>query len=394
MFAEIYAEFIKSLKAWVRKPMYIGLALGPPVILTFIFLQLFTISGGGGNTFDLLIIMDDDTSQPQPWTAKFLTALESEEGPIPYFTLKNSTRDKATELFRKRQAFTLITIPLGFENNLTRGELVTFEVKYNNIHEDLSKNIRLGIETRIYHFNLEYQLETGYRPGIYYESSTTHSFELARTDYMMSGIYVFIILYLTTIIGGSFGSEEKDQGNHIELEMAPYGTLYSRIGKILATILLTTIVLLALLLLNWLFYGPYISNFTSFLLFLGVYFCLALIFASLGVFYGMMVGDFRFIPAPSIILCVTIWILAGAINPLEFSAGSRVFKFLPTAAAIRILTAVIFQRGVEYQTESWIILGLWTILTIVVITFYIIIKIRRRLFFKKEKHPHGHLSEN
>lgn len=365
----IYGEFIKSIKAFSRNKMLLALTITPPIILTFFFIQLFTISGGGG-AFDLVMVNNDNFSGEPYWTNTFVDALEAREGPMPYFSVTTVTQDEAEDLFTRRKAFALLAIPDGFENNLTEGFAVSLEVKYNNIHEDLSKNIRLGIETRIYYFNEIYRNITSDRPGISYEFNLVHEVELIRAKYMMSGIYVFITLYLTLSIGATLGSDEKEKKNITEIRMASNGILYSKLGKILATIAISTVLMTVLILMNWLFYGPYFTNVLSFMIFLEVYLLLAIIFSTIGVFYGMQVGDFRFIPAPTIIISITLWVLAGAINPLEFSAGSEVFKYLPTAAGIRLLTATVFGRGTEYVVESWLILIIWAAVFVTILTIF------------------------
>lgn len=368
----IYGEFIKSIKSFFRNKTLALLTLSPPIILTFFFVQLFTVSGSSG--FGLVVVNNDDFSGDPYWTNKFIDSLESQEGPIPYFSVTVTSQEQADALFNQRKTFVIITIPDGFEDNLTAGSEVSLQVKYNNIHEDLSKNILLGIESRIYYFNDLYRNEIGDRPGITYRFNLVHSVELVRAKYMMSGIYVFITLYFTLSLGGTLGSDEKEKKNIIEIEMSSNGILYSKLGKILATITISAILMGIMILLNTLFYGTYFPSFLSFMTFLGVFLMLATIFSTIGVFYGMQVGDFRFIPAPTIIISMTLWVLAGAINPLEFSAGSEIFKYLPTAASIRLLTAAVFNRGTEYVFESWIILGLWTAVFITLLILYFAVK--------------------
>jgi len=110
-----------------------------------------------------------------------------------------------------------------------------------------------------------------------------------------------------------------------------------------------------------------------YMLFFGVRFpdagsvvCLLLLFLSLtsmfslpGVLYGMKAGDFRLIPAPMIILSITLWLVSGALNPLEFSAGYAFFKYLPTASGIRLMSYALFDRGGQFVNESVLILIAW-----------------------------------
>jgi len=65
------------------------------------------------------------------------------------------------------------------------------------------------------------------------------------------------------------------------------------------------------------------------------------------------------VPAPMIIISITLWLVSGALNPLEFSAGSAVFQYLPTAAGIRVLSYALFNRGAQFAGKSLLILCAW-----------------------------------
>jgi hypothetical protein len=88
-----------------------------------------------------------------------------------------------------------------------------------------------------------------------------------------------------------------------------------------------------------------------------------------GVLYGMKVGDFRLVPAPMIVLSITLWLVSGALNPLEFSAGSAFFKYLPTASGIRIMSYALFNRGEQFVRESFLILAAWV--AVVLLLFFV-----------------------
>jgi hypothetical protein len=104
---------------------------------------------------------------------------------------------------------------------------------------------------------------------------------------------------------------------------------------------------------------------------------LVTMFSLPGVLYGMKAGDFRLVPAPMIILGITLWLVSGAMNPLEFSAGSAFFKYLPTASGIRILSYALFHRGGQFVQESFAILIAWTVVAFALFFFILLIKRRK-----------------
>ncbi|MFW9997019.1 MAG: ABC transporter permease [Candidatus Odinarchaeota archaeon] len=358
MMQEIIAESSKSLKSWYRHRILAFMTFFPPLALSFLFIQAFT--GAGGVGFSLAVVAEEQGE----WTDKLITALESEEGTIPYFDAIITTENRALEMFKLRQTFAIVYIPEGFNANLTAGEPVIIRAKINTIHEDLSKNLRLGLEGRIYLFIKQYQLEAGTRPGVTIDKQLVYEQELPRPDYMVAGVYVFSIMWFALVIGGILGSEEKENKTVTEITMATRGPLYSKLGKIIAVMVLSALLTAFFAVFCYWLYGVFFESLTSVLIFSVLFTCLSFIFATAGVFYGYKVGDIRAVPAPSVIICVTLWLVAGAINPLEFSAGSELFKLAPSSAAIRIITAILFARGKEYFTESVLVIGIWTALAL------------------------------
>ncbi|MFX1475075.1 MAG: ABC transporter permease [Promethearchaeota archaeon] len=360
MIDQILAETRKSLRSWRRHKIIIAIGIVSPFFFTFIFTQVFTFTGGSG--FPLAVIVEEEPVIPGSWTSRFLDTLDAKEGTIPYFDIFFPTLEEAETLFAQRQIFVIVWIPHGFEENLTLGQPVTIRARINNIHEDLSKNIRLGLESRIWRFVQLYQLDTGNQPGITFTPTSIYETELPRPSYMIWGVLVWVTVFTSLFYGGTLGAEEKDKKTMTELTMSHHGLIYARMGKTLATMIISAACISLLLVLNLVMYGITFPDLLSFGLFWVVFLCLTFLFSLLGVIYGLKVGDFRLVPVPAILISLTLWVVSGAINPLEFSVGAEVFRFLPTAAGIRILTAVIFQRGLQYFLESVIILGMWVMI--------------------------------
>ncbi len=371
MYVQIYAEFIKSVRFMFRNRILFVMALLPPIALSIIFIQAFNPTGEG---FPLAIVNDDDDNVNN-WTTKFIKILESHEGTIPYFNAIETDNESAITLFNQRQTFAILYIPSTFSKDISEGNVsVLMTAQINTIHEDISKNLRLGLEGRLYLFIQKYQLEETVRPGITIDPRLVYGQELRRIDYMVSGILVMAIMWFNLLIGGVLGTTEKDYNTWTEIIMADKGEKFSRVGKILATTVISFIMILLITILATLLYGSYFTDLFEILVFSGIFVCFSLTFSILGVSYGMITGDLRAVPAPTIIVTLTFWMVGGAINPLEFSAGSELFKLLPSAAAIRILTAIIFERGVQYLFESWIILLSWTVLSIFILGIFLVKK--------------------
>jgi hypothetical protein len=58
----------------------------------------------------------------------------------------------------------------------------------------------------------------------------------------------------------------------------------------------------------------------------------------------MKAGDFRLVPAPMIILSITLWLVSGALNPLEFSRD-MLFSISAYRFGIRIMSYALFNTA-------------------------------------------------
>lgn len=374
MLSQIYGELIKSLLSYRRHKIFSLIAFLPPLLLSFLFISAFTLTGNveDSSIVKVAIVNEDGIIQEGSWKEKLIDSINLPEGTIPYFHASVVEEEEAISLFNERKAYMIVYIPEGFEDNILANNSVILTVRINNIHEDISKNLRLGLEGRLYQFALNYQLDVGLSSGIIAEPVLEYENVLARSNYMMVGILVMTAIFVSAFYGAVLGVEEKDNDTFTEILIVPHGELYSRIGKIFATLLISLFTITLFIILSFFLYNITFPNIISIIVTYLTLLCLTIAFSVLGVLYGMKIGDFRAVPAPTIIISVVLWLIGGAINPLEFSAGSEFFKLLPGAAAIRILTATMFQRGSQHLNESWLILLFWVAIPILLLLFQLI----------------------
>jgi hypothetical protein len=364
---KIMAEVIKSLTLWRRNKIIALMGFLPILLYTIFFIEAFSFRGDGG--FELLTVIRGAPIAPGSATDIFIEALNSREGTIPYFDVRIADEKAVIKEFNRGKAAMILYIPPEFDKRITQGRAVELPVRINTIHEDLSKNLRLGIEARIYQFSLDQGLAREQRPGIKIKPIKTRKV-LLRSRYMIMGTLVLSIMFISFFVGGVLASGEKDLGTLNEVMLAPHGRLATKTGKTIAAMIICLISLMVYLLLSYLFYGLWFPDIASVFHFLVVFTALSYVFSFLGVAYGWAVGDFRFIPAPTIIVTMTLWFLSGAINPLEFSAGSSIFKFLPSAGAIRILSSSFFKSGGELLGFSYLVLLAWVLLVLFINVFF------------------------
>lgn len=351
---QITAEIKKSIQYWKKHKMIALVSIFPPFLICLLFVGVFRTTG----IVSIAVVNNDAGASTASWTEKFLDVMEARTGTIPYFTLDFTNEETAEQMFRMHQTFAILTIPEGFSESMEDGRPLSIPVKFTAAHEDISKNVRLGVEARIYDFVKRYDLDTNARPGVIV-NETLQNDSLPRSSYMMAGILVWTMVFCGLLTGGALGANEKEGGTETYLKMASKGELSSLIGKWAAAVMISGVMLIVLTLFYMLFFGVYFPSVMSVVYLLLIFLALTTTFSLPGVLYGMKVGDFRLVPAPMIILSITLWLVSGAMNPLEFSAGSALFKYLPTASGIRILSYALFHRGGQFVEESFLILISW-----------------------------------
>jgi len=356
MRVKIIAEIEKSIKYWKTHKMIALVSIFPPLLICLLFVGVFNTTG----IVNIAVVNNDTADSSSAWTEKFLDVMETRTGTIPYFTLDVTDAATAEHMFDMHETFAILTIPEGFGESIAEGTPLSLSVRFTAAHEDISKNVRLGIEARIYDFVKLYDLDTNIRPGVIVDAALQND-SLPRSSYMMAGILIWTMVFFGLLVGGALGANEREEGTETYIKMAADGQVSSLIGKWAASILISGAMLIVLTLFYMLFFGVRFPSVKSVLYLFLMFFILTGIFSLPGVLYGRKAGDFRLVPAPMIILSITLWLVSGAMNPLEFSAGAAVFKYLPTASGIRIMSYALFERGGQFVRESFVILAVWFI---------------------------------
>lgn len=370
MRAQIKAEIKKSIKYWKKHKMIALVSIFPPLLICLLFVGVFRTTG-----IVNVAVVNSDAEASGSWTEKFLDVMETRTGTIPYFTVVLTDEETAEQMFRMHETFAVVYIPEGFGESIEDGDPLSLSVKFTAAHEDISKNVRLGIEARIYDFVKLYDLDTDARPGIVIDENLQND-SLPRSSYMMAGILIWTMVFFGLLIGGALGANEKEGGTETYIKMASKGELSSLIGKWAAAVIISGVMLIVLTLCYMLFFGVSFPSLMSVVYLFLIFLALTTTFSLPGVLYGMKAGDFRLVPAPMIILSITLWLVSGALNPLEFSAGYAFFKYLPTASGIRIMSYALFNRGGQFVQESFVIMISWV--AVIFALFFINIFMKQR----------------
>jgi hypothetical protein len=149
------ASFIKELRVWKRNPQKLVLV----ILLPLMFFLGFSMLMGGvyfGSGVETAVVLNEQN--PGVYTDGLIEIL-GEYDPIPP-RLDPIMMDSETagRLFQNGEILLVITIPDGFEDALENNESVSIHVQVANIHEDLTKNLRMPVIRKLDIFYQTYLL--------------------------------------------------------------------------------------------------------------------------------------------------------------------------------------------------------------------------------------------
>jgi hypothetical protein len=372
LLAQIYAEFVKKFTLWRRRPIWMAMGIFAPLgISTFIIAAFATLAELP--VWEIGLVDEDNTAYSQ----ELEEAITAREGTIPYYQVVTENWDEAKRLFDEGKLYMVIRIPEGFGDEYLAGNPLTIDAFIINAHADQTKNLRLGLDARLYLFYEKYMLPESDRPGVVYSHSMTYPTEIPRAGYMATGSLLLAIILAAMMYSALFTALEHQEKTAIEIETPPGGSFASMVGTVLATLVEVFIVVCIIGTVNGLLWHISLPAMLTFPLILLVILLLATIFAIIGYGLGNKAKDVRLVLGPTMITVLALWLLSGGVNPVEVMAGTEFLSMLPTTAALRILAKEMVGLETISTGTNLLILGIWTIAAVLV-AFTLKIGIKKR----------------
>ena len=280
LLSQIYGEFVKKFTLWRRRPIWAVIGLFAPLgISTFIIASFATMAELP--VWQIGLVDEDNTVQSQA----LKEAILSREGTLPYYQAATEDRAEAISLYDEGKLYMVVIIPEGFGDRLNAGEPLAIDAMISNAHADQTKNLRLGLDARLYVFYEQYLLPAAGRPGVVYSYSLTYPAEIPRAGYMATGALMLTIMLAAMMYAALFAALEHQENTAMEMETPPGGSLAGMIGTVLAAMAETFIILAVIFSINawlWDIQIPALAAWPGVLLAVGL---LAMIFAVTG--YGL-----------------------------------------------------------------------------------------------------------
>lgn len=353
---QVYAEFIKKFTLWRRRPIWVVLGIFAPLgISTFIIAAFATLAELP--VWEIGFVDEDNTVYSQ----ELKDTITAREGTIPYYQISTEDRDEAKRLFDAGKLYMVVRIPEGFGDKYLAGHPLSIEAFIINAHADQTKNLRLGLDARLYLFYEKFMLPESDRPGVVYSYSLSYPKEIPRAGYMATGSLMLAVILAAMMYSALFTALEHQEKTAMEIETPPGGPFASMVGTVLATLVEVFIVVCIIGMVNGLLWHINLPTVSTLPLVLLAVLLLATIFSLLGYSLGNKAKDVRLVLGPTMITVLVLWLLSGGVNPIETMAGTEFLSMLPTTAALRILAKEMVGLETISTSTNLLILGIWAI---------------------------------
>jgi ABC-type multidrug transport system permease subunit len=265
----------------------------------------------------------------------------------------------ADVLFQNGDILLVITIPDGFEDALANNFTTSINVQVANIHEDLTKNLRMPVIRKIDLFYQQYLVNDSL---VDFEIENLRAFTPPRLAFMGWTIAVYGVMFSSMFIAGSTVTQEFEQQTLDEITLAGRSPYAIYLGKMLSSVVVSYLVPPFLFFLSYLLFGVWPLG--DVFVFLALTLPLAIFCAGIGIIGGAIFRNAVFMVPVAALGAIFYWITGGGIAPLEMVGVGfgYVNEYLPISNVYRSLIRM-FVEG-SYNT-LFIDLGVISIFALV-----------------------------
>lgn len=305
----IKACFIKELRVCKRTPQKIVLVL----LLPLMFFTGFGMLMGGvyyGQGVAIALVVEEQN--PGIYTDGLIEILGQYDDIPPRLNPIPMDAETADRLFMNGEILLVITIPDGFEDAITNNLTTSINIQVANIHEDLTKNLRMPVIRKVDQFYQKYFLNDSL---VDFAMENLRAFTPPRLAYMAWTIAVYGIMFSAMFIAGSTVTQEFEQKTLDEIALAGRSPYAIYLGKMLSSILVSYLAPPILFLLGYLLFGVWPMG--DVFVFLALTLPLAIFSAGIGIIAGAIFRNAVFIVPVAALGSIFYWITGGGIAPLE-----------------------------------------------------------------------------
>ena len=305
----IASSMIKELRVWRRNPRKLSLVF----LLPILFLTAFTLLMGGvyyGSGVEVGLVVEEQN--PGTYTNGLIQILGDYDTIPPRLVPIEMSADRASHLFDNGELLLVITIPSGFEYALSHNQSTYVHIRVSNIHEDLTKNLRMPVIRKL---DLFYQKYLSDNAPVTFEVENLRSYTPPRMAYMAWTISVYGIMVGAIFCAGSSLTQEFEQDTWDEINLSNQSPHSIFLGKIISSVVISYLSTPILFGLGYLLFGfwPRGDVFIFIILTLPLsFFC-----SGIGLILGSLTRNSVYMVPLAALSGLFYWIVSGGIAPLE-----------------------------------------------------------------------------
>jgi len=352
-FRVLKASFIKELRVWKRNPQKLALV----ILLPLMFFVGFSMLMGGvyfGSGVETAVVLNEQN--PGFYTDGLIEILGEDDQIPPRLDPIMMDSETADRLFQNGEILLVITIPNGFENALINNESVSIQVQVANIHEDLTKNLRMPVIRKLDIFYQTYLLNDSL---VDFEVVNLRPFTPPRLAYMAWTISVYSVMFGAIFAAGSAMTQEFEHETMDELILSNQSPNAIYLGKMFSGVIISFTALPFLFLLSYLLFGVWPNG--NLLIFLSLTFLLALFSSGIGIIAGAIFRNSVFVVPVAALGGIFYWIVGGGIAPLELVGASFDIsnEYLPVSNVYRSLIRMFVEGSYVTLPVDLTVIGIF-----------------------------------
>ena len=356
----IKACFIKELRVCRRTPHKLALVTLLPLMYFISFSMLMGgVYYGEGVTTALVV----EEQNPGYYTEGLIEILEQYDEVPPMLDLISMDADTADLLFQNGDILLVITIPDGFEDALANNQTTSINIQVANIHEDLTKNLRMPVIRKIDIFYQEYLLNDSL---VDFEMENLRAFTPPRLAYMGWTITVYAIMFSAIFLAASTVTQEFEQKTLDEITLAGRSPYAIYIGKMLSSVLLSYLAPPILFLLSYLLYGVWPMG--DVFVFLALTIPLAVFSAGIGIITGAVFRNAVFVVPIATLGGLFYWFTGGGMAPLEMFGVNfgTINEYLPFSNVYRSLIGMFVEGSYNSLFIDFAVISISAVLLMII----------------------------
>ncbi|MFW9870079.1 MAG: ABC transporter permease [Candidatus Thorarchaeota archaeon] len=359
-FRVIKASFVKELRVWKRSPQKLILV----ILLPLMFFAGFSMLMGGvyfGSGVETAVVIEEQN--PGFYTEGLIEILGEYDPIPPRLDPIIMDLETANSLFQNGEILLVITIPDGFEEAVANNETTSIHVQVANIHEDLTKNLRMPVIRKI---DIFYQTYLFNDSLVDFQLENLRPFTPPRLAYMAWTIAVYSVMFGAIFAAGSAMTQEFEQETMDELVLSNQSPNAIYLGKMLSGVVISHVAIPFLFILSFVLFGVWPNG--DILVFVSLTFLLALFSSGIGLIAGAIFRNSVFVVPVGALGAIFYWIVGGGIAPLELVGSSFDItnEYLPVSNVYRSLIRMFVEGSYGTLLIDIAVIGVFAIMVMII----------------------------